>query len=195
MSAKTHEPAISPSRQSFSLSSGSEDSWTHGGLPWAFWQEAGKFIYIFGEAYDDGNAAPYLGSCPIKIGVTKDPASRLSGLRQKTPHGTWYDILWMENSADLTEKSLHELLNPWRCGFEREWFSLPSQVEEWLFEGFNDSWQAISKQDRRCGETVRSICTCIIPTYYPSEWLHKRVKEIDPGNDGHGGHRSAPKVL
>jgi len=188
----TSELASSPARHSFAASGGSGHHWTHGGHPWAFWQKSGQFIYIFGEAYGDDDAPPPDAECPIKIGITTDPAKRLLSLRQKTPHGVWYDIRWMQNAAPLAEKSLHELLNPWRCGFEREWFALPYEVEQWLFDGFADSWERIAKQDRICGETVKSICTCIIPRYYPAEWLHKRVKKIDPGNDGHGAYRIAP---
>lgn len=101
-------------------------------------EEPGKFIYIFGAGYGDDNSPPPWAECQIKIGITKDPAKRLLSLRQRVPFGVWYDIRWMQNSARLVEKSLHELLAPWRCGFEVEWFTLPNKVEEWLFDGFAD---------------------------------------------------------
>jgi len=152
---------------------------THGGHPWSFWRKSGQFLYVFGEAYGDDNAPPPDEETPVKIGITSDPKNRLASLRQKTPYGVWYDIQWMQNAADVTERSLHELFNPWRCGFEREWFCLPYEVEQWLMEGMADSWSRIAKQQRISGENLRSMITETIPLYYPAEWLKKRIENLN----------------
>jgi hypothetical protein len=154
-------------------------TWTHGGKPWSFWQKSGQFLYVFGEAHGDACVPSPFAEAAIKIGVTTDPKVRLQSLRSKTPHGIWRDITWMESSAVVTEKALHELLNPWRCGFEREWFCLPLDVEEWLFEGMADSWSKVAKHHRLYGETVRSIITEIMPTYYSAKWIEMRIANLN----------------
>lgn len=154
-------------------------SWTHGGHPWSFWQKSGQFLYVFGEAFPDDAAPPNYVRTPLKVGITKDPKGRLSQLRQKTPHGIWYQIQWMENGAHLTERALHELFNPWRCGFAKEYFRLPLEVEDWLFQGMSDAWRCVARHDRLGGTTVREICTYIMPAAYPARWLSKRLKAMD----------------
>ena len=155
------------------------ETWTHSGLPWSWWKNAGQFLYVFGELRNDNDPPLMDFRQPLKIGITTNPKSRLSALRNKAPHGTWFAICWMENSAPLCEKALHELFTPWRCGFEREWFVLPLEVENWLFEGMEDNWSRVAKQDRLCKERLEQIVTEIMPRYYFAPWLEARIEQLN----------------
>lgn len=151
----------------------------HGGRPWSFWNKAGGFIYVFGQLCDDSTCPPPDASMPIKIGITKNPADRLIALqREHLTFGSWLSIQWMASSSEITEQALHELLNPWRCPFKNEFFEVPDEVEEWIFDGFKDQWSQVQKHHRLFGESALSLCLEIIPRYYPAPWLNLRVAQM-----------------
>lgn len=153
--------------------------WTLGGKPWDFWIKSGLFLYVFGAAIGDDECPGWIAPRPIKIGITGNPTSRLQNLRRETERGMWLSIRWFDRSGRLLEKALHELFNPWRCGLEREWFVLPKDVEEWLWDGMDDSWYKVEKHLRVCHETVFSTITEILPLYYPADWLDDRINTFN----------------
>lgn len=149
------------------------------------WREAHGFIYIFGKA-DGDDECPAFASLPIKIGITKTPDTRLPALCSEfCETGTWLAICHMETSSKLLEKALHEILNPWRCPMQREFFTLPDEVEMWLYAGFKDSWINVQKYVARRGDeaSVLDLCLYEMLFLYPAgdvgrSWLDDRTLQM-----------------
>lgn len=152
-----------------------------GGYSWDWWIKQGCYLYAFCPEIDDDDPRFLLPSWPVKIGITTDPRQRLESLRRDVRNGVWLEICWMDSGARSLERCLHELFSPWRFPNKVEWFDLPSDVQEWLGDGFRTSWVDFQKQERflRCPIPLWYACQSILPGAYPGGWLRDRVKEME----------------